>query len=32
MHENFMGGIDNIDKEEEVWVSFTKKAMLKQWY
>jgi hypothetical protein len=30
--DNFMGGVDNIDKDKKIGGSFGKKAMFKKWY
>lgn len=31
-HDNFMGGVDNVDKDKKIGGSFTKKALFKKWY
>jgi hypothetical protein len=30
--DNFMGGVDNVDKDKKIGGSFTKKALFKKWY
>ena len=30
--DNFMGGVDNVDKDKKVGGGFTKKALFKKWY
>ena len=30
--DNFMGGVDNVDKDKKIGGAFTKKSMFKKWY
>ena len=30
--DNFMGGINNVDKDKKIGGGFTKKALFKKWY
>jgi len=30
--ENFVGGVDNVDKDKKIGGAFSKKALFKKWY